>query len=245
MHLEGPVRVLGAPTMALLVGVATGIATLLGGLLAIRSEDRRRLIVAFSAGAVLGVALFDLLPEALEIGGRPPSIIAAVVGASFVAYMGLDRLHQAGTGGMAHAGHLGPASLTLHSAFDGLAIGLAFHASAAVGVVVAIAVLAHDFADGVNTVKLSLLGGGGRRTASAWLVADALAPLAGIAASAVVQVSAPTLALLLATISGSFLYLGGSQLLPESRKGSSGLLAGLFTALGAFLIYATVQLAGR
>ena len=90
--------------------------------------------------------------------------------------MGIDRrrllrLHAAGAlaGAAAEraerdrAGHLGPASLTAHSLLDGLGIGLAFQVAPAIGVVVAVAVLAHDVADGVNTVTLSLSGGGGQR----------------------------------------------------------------------------------
>ena len=52
-----------------------------------------------------------------------------------------------------------------------------------VRVALTVAVLAHDIADGVNTVNLSLSGRHDRRVARRWLAADAAAPLLGIAAS--------------------------------------------------------------
>ena len=64
--------------------------------------------------------------------------------------------------------------LCLHSLLDGVAIGLAFQASRAVGIVVAIAVLTHDFSDGINTMNIVLKN---RRRALAgafrWLLLDA------------------------------------------------------------------------
>ena len=57
----------------LLVGLATFLSTLLGGLFAIRFKDRLHLILGFSAGAVIGVALFDLIPESLSLGTKSHS----------------------------------------------------------------------------------------------------------------------------------------------------------------------------
>ena len=51
----------------LLIGLATFMSTLLGGLFALRYRDKLHLILGFSAGAVMGVAFFDLLPEAFSL----------------------------------------------------------------------------------------------------------------------------------------------------------------------------------
>ena len=56
---------------------------------------------------------------------------------------------------------------------DGFAIGIAFQAGQAVGFVVAVAVLVHDFSDGLNTVNVVVKNGGERRSALDWLVMDA------------------------------------------------------------------------
>jgi zinc transporter ZupT len=54
----------------LFVGVAALVATLLGGLFALRFKDKLHLILGFSAGAVIAVAFFDLLPEAIALANK-------------------------------------------------------------------------------------------------------------------------------------------------------------------------------
>ena len=56
--------------MILLFTIITFFSTLAGGLFALRYKDKLRLILAFSAGAVIGVSFFDLLPESLSLGTR-------------------------------------------------------------------------------------------------------------------------------------------------------------------------------
>jgi zinc transporter ZupT len=56
--------------VALILGFSALVATLLGGSFALKYQDKLHLILGFSAGAVLGVALFDLLPESLDLAGK-------------------------------------------------------------------------------------------------------------------------------------------------------------------------------
>jgi len=238
-----------SPQLLLLIalGAATGAATFLGGSLALRFKERIHLILGFSAGAVIGVALFDLLPEAVALAGGPSSArtLFTLVGAGFIAYFVVDRAFLIATTGRAgHRGHLGAASLTVHSFLDGLGIGLGFQVSAAVGAVLAIAVLAHDFSDGMNTINLSLSGSGDPRTARRWLIADAAAPMAGIAASRLIAVPQGHLADVIALFAGFFLYIGASELLPDSHHRYPRAWTTVATILGAALIYAVVRLAG-
>jgi len=89
-------------------------------------------------------------------------------------------------------GVLPPASLIVHSTLDGLAIGLAFQAGTELGFIVLLAVLAHDFADGMNVVTLALDAARGERLAVVLLVVDAIAPVAGAALSTLISIS-PTM----------------------------------------------------
>src|SRR5207302_8367327 len=75
------------------VGLAAGAATLLGGFLALRLSSRIHLVLGFSAGAVIGVALLDLLPEAMTLGRAGPGSLGvmSVVAAGFLAYLVVDR----------------------------------------------------------------------------------------------------------------------------------------------------------
>ncbi|HWE99196.1 MAG TPA: hypothetical protein VG248_05315 [Caulobacteraceae bacterium] len=237
-----------APALVVVgVGAATGAATLAGGLLALRLRAALPLLLGFSAGAVVGVALFDLLPEAVRLGApRPDALaLATAMGAGFGGYLLADRLatRLQGLSGALRA-NFGPASLTAHSLLDGLGVGLAFHVSSAAGLVVALAVLAHDLFDGANTITLSLDGGAGRRGARAWLVADACAPLAGIFLARTLAVPAADLAVLLAVFAGFFLYIGASELAPRASLGPRPLASGAASAAGLALIWLVVRLAG-
>lgn len=101
---------------AALAGLAAGLVTYFGGTIALRLRERLALILGLAAGVVVGVALFDLLPEAIEIGARRygAQTIFGAVGLGMVSYMALDRGLAAMPAKYAHARrHLGPASLTL------------------------------------------------------------------------------------------------------------------------------------
>jgi hypothetical protein len=166
-----------------ILSVCVFTATFLGGSFALRFKDKLHLILGFSAGAVIGVAYFDLLPEALNLGGQTYGLatITSLVALGFIVFMVLDRfviLHShAHDEEDEHAhnnkrGILGAGSLSIHSFLDGAAIGLAFQISAAVGAIVAVAVLVHDFSDGINTVNLILKNGGTKKEAFRWLIVD-------------------------------------------------------------------------
>src|SRR4029453_14106828 len=117
--------------MAILVASLTFVSTGLGGLAALRFRDRLHLLLGFSAGAVLGVVFFDVLPEvfASAPSGAPVMLAAA---AGFLAFFGLERytaLHRArehqhvGGAHETELGVLGAAGLSVHSFLAGIAIG--------------------------------------------------------------------------------------------------------------------------
>ena len=125
---------------------------------------------------------------------------------------------------------------------DGLAIGLAFQISLAVGVVVAVAVLTHDFSDGINTVSMILRHGGSRREAFKWLTVDALAPAVGVLASTLITMPPIGFSFILSLFAGFFLYLGASDLLPESHHAHPTLWTTVATLLGVIVMYAAITL---
>ncbi len=242
--------------MVILIALAASVATFVGGILAIRFKDKLHLVLGFSAGAVIGVALFDLIPESIDLGSKyfDLSTITSITGAGFLIYLVLDRLvflHVHGhedegaghDGAHLHRGVLGAGSLAIHSFLDGVAIGLAFQVSPVIGAVVAIAVLVHDFSDGINTVGLILKNKGEGRSALKWLIVDALAPLAGVASTLLFRLPESSLSLVLAIFAGFFLYIGASDLVPESHHAHPKFLTTVMTLLGAAVLYIAIHFA--
>ncbi len=256
--------------MAILIAFLSFLATAAGGVGALRLRHRLHPVMAFAAGVVIATALAELQPEARDLLGEGASPIlpgaAAVVG--FLLFSVIDAFVHRSSWEHEHPpledphrphehvprsidltralGLVGPAGLIVHSVLDGVAIGLAFRASAEVGAIVAVAVVAHDFADGMNVVTLALTEDAGVGPARVLLALDALAPIAGAALGSVVALDGPGLGLLLGVFSGVFIAIGAGHLLPEAqhqRPGAAPMLV-VLCALGAALPIAVRMLAG-
>jgi ZIP family zinc transporter len=234
-------------------------STLLGGSAAIRLRHRLHPFMAFAAGVLIATAVADLLPEGTALIGADANPVvpgaAAVLG--FLLFSALEAFvhretweheherlapHSEATAPHEHVSItprlnsltiLGPISLIAHSTIDGLAIGLAFRAGAEVGLLVGLAVLAHDFADGMNVVTLWLSGGGRLPAARVLLLLDALAPPIGAAIGTFARLDDAVLGFLLAAFSGVFLAIGAGHLLPEAQHGRPGSSPWLVLIAGA------------
>ena len=111
------------------------------------------------------------------------------------------------------------------------------------GIVVAAAVLAHDFSDGINTVNVVVRHGGKRLQALRWLLVDAAAPIVGVLVTLTFAVTQQHLGLLLALFSGFFLYIGASDLVPESHHMHPTFWTTVMTILGAAVLFIAIRLA--
>ncbi len=228
-----------------IIAMTAFAATFAGGLLALKLRDKLHLILGFSAGAVIGVAFFDLLPEAIDVGMafHTPATIMAWTAAGFLFYLALDR-SVSFHGDAAHRGGFTASVLCIHSILDGVAIGLAFQTSRAIGAVVTIAVLTHDFSDGINTMNVVLKNKGTRSAAFRWLLIDAAAPLVGIVATLFFALPANGFGIALALFGGFFLYIGASDLIPESYHAHPKFLTTGMTLAGAAVLYLAIALIG-
>jgi ZIP family zinc transporter len=128
---------------------------------------------------------------------------------------------------------------------DGLAIGLAFQASDQIGLIVLIAVLLHDFADGMNVATVALDAARGQRVAVAFVFLDGIAAPIGGLLSTLITIPDATLGLLLAMFAGVFLAVGAGHLLPESqhRDPRHGPTLVLLAAIGAAIVLAVRAIA--
>jgi len=243
---------------AILLSLATFFSTLGGGLFALKFRDRLHLILSFTAGVLLGVVSFDLLPEIFELAhghgiDATGAMIALVVG--FLLFHGLEKFvllhhtHESDYAAHHHpqVGILSALALAGHSFMDGVGIGLAFQVSPTVGIAVAIAVIAHDFCDGLNTVSLMLVHRNTNHRSFFMLILDALAPVLGAASTLLFRAPPFILMLYLGFFAGFLLYIGVSDILPEAhsqaRPATFINLMGL-TCLGSVFIFIAVRLAG-
>ncbi|MEX1995266.1 MAG: ZIP family metal transporter, partial [Candidatus Saccharimonadales bacterium] len=126
---------------------------------------------------------------------------------------------------------------------DGAAIGLAFQVSSSVGIVVAIAVIAHRFADGFNTTNVMLHHRNKSRQARQMLMIAAVMPILGALSTQLVTFSEKTLAIYLGFFAGFLLYIGASDILPQAHSKGPSRSVIAFTILGAAFIFGLTRLA--
>jgi len=232
--------------MVFVIAFGTFVSTLSGGLFALRFQDRLHLILGFSAGSVLGVAFFDLLPEAIVLGQGPVSTTTSIVALGFFIYLAMNRTLFANSRSEEphefRRGYLRATTLVIHSYMDGVAIGVAFQISPQIGLVVALGVLCHDFSDGINTIQLVSGHGISRNARLLWLFIDAIAPIAGAVSTLFVSIPQQEFGRILALLCGFFLYIGAADLLPESEHAHPTRLTTAATFLGVGLLYAVAKM---
>jgi len=229
---------------------ATCVITFGGGILALQLQAYRGLVLAFCAGALVAGALMDVIPDALQLLESTHSrfhhhhlLLACSLG--FLFFYLLEHVthdsetgeHVSGHSYIQQAGAWGAVGISVHSFFDGMAIGEAFQAGSEIGWIVALAVLLHKFADGVSTVGIMLGTKQSSQTTTTMLSVAALAPLGGVVTQSAFYIPIPLLALTLGWFAGIFLYLGASSLLPAAHESSASRWLPLVTLAGATFVY--------
>ena len=132
-------------------------------------------------------------------------------------------------------------ALAGHSLMDGVGIGLGFQVSNTVGVLVAVAVIAHDFTDGMNTITLMLTNKNSMKKAKWFLLVDALAPVVGALSTLFFTVSSHFLILYLGFFAGFLLYIGASDILPEAHSKHSSWKTIALTVFGVVFTFVVTR----
>ncbi len=233
--------------------IVTFFSTMTGGVFTLRRAGLDiKPFFAFAAGALVGISFFDLIPEAVTISTEesiPLFLLMGTLVFAFVLFHVLDRymvLHAMKEGHpddvLQTSGMVKASGLSIHSLLDGVAIGAAFHVGFELGLVIALAVVFHDFSDGLNTVTVMLRSGSDERTAFKWLLLDSITPIVGAGLTFLIPVPAFAIAFLLAFFSGEFLYLGAADLLPEAHRQGTSVKLIIATIAGILLILVTTRI---
>jgi ZIP family zinc transporter len=237
-----------------LLTLAASGAALAGGMTAMRRRGSLDSSVALTSGLVLGLVTFDLLPEIFDIVHSQnldpvwPMIAMTTGFLVFHVFEKFVSLHETSESSYEKHRHpkLGIAraiALTGHSFLDGLSIGVGFQVSSTVGASVAIAVIAHRFADGFDTTTFMLFHKNKLQHIKIWLSVVIVMPVIGGFASLVITFSESALAIYLGFFAGFILYIAASNILPQahakrfSRKNIS------LTVLGVLILLIVTRFA--
>lgn len=238
---------------ALILTAITFFSTLAGGLLATKFRVKIDYFTAFAAGILIGVPLLELLPESLNLAVKiklPIEYVMYITILGFIflfileRYISVHRLCEEDVcRNVRHpkGGLYGAIELSAHSFMDGFAIGVGFQFNFSVGIIIAIAVISHDFSDGLNTVTLMLKTGNSLKSTLRMLVIDAITPFMGVMTTLFINFPEELLIFILPFFAGSFLYLGASDLLPEAHEKNPSIIT-LVLSLSGILIVAIISL---
>jgi len=230
------------------------VSTLVGGWFAIKHKNRLGRILGLTAGVILGVLAFDILPEMFEIIAEfdiDPIWPMVALTAGFLGFHIVEKLvllhheHETQYGRHRHpqVGVLSALALGGHSLLDGIGIGLAFQVDAGVGVAVAIALVAHKFADGLNTAGLMLAHKNSVVRAARMVFLNALLPIVGALSTLLFQLPEQYLPYYLGFFAGFLLYIGASDILPQAHDEKSDRVTIGLTLAGVALMFLVAQFA--
>ena len=239
--------------LAIVFAAITVLATTFGGYVALKSSDRFHLVLGLSAGLLLGLVGFDLLPEVFSMNTESIGGIRTVSLAILVGFLALHIIegvfgsHEPAESDYGHdhehhniAGTLGAVAMGGHVFLDGIGLGVAFKVSNALGYAVFLAVLVHAFSDGLNTVSLIVKSGNWTTKSARLLGVDAIARIGGATVGTYLALNDSFVALYLALFSGFVIYLATSHILPEAHSRHSSRWTFFATIVGVFIMWGVV-----
>jgi zinc and cadmium transporter len=188
------------------------------------------MLVSFAIGTLLGAAFLEVLPHAFE-AGKPQGVATAILG-GILGFFLLEKLllwrhsHDHGEGAEpthhhehARAGALIVVGDTVHNFVDGLLIAAAFLQSPALGVVTAVAIVAHEIPQEVGDFLVLLNSGYSKSKAFVLNIVSSLGSVVGgvlgYFALAGFEDWEPTL---LGVVAASMIYVAVADLIPGLHK---------------------------
>jgi zinc and cadmium transporter len=238
---------MGIASSIIFYSAIAGLSTIVGIVLVIMGEELvirySHYVNSFAAGLILGVAFFHLFPESLELSEN--ALLFIFVG--FLVFYLLENVMVLHSGSEIHfsekhnphhaKGMVMFSGLFFHSLIDGVIIGVGFEIDPKLGLLTSLGIISHELPEGVTSFSL-LVTSIARKTALKMSIAVALAtPLGAILSLAFIKgLSEATVGLLLAMAGGSFLYIGASDLIPETHE-KGGIANALFLLSGILCLF--------
>lgn len=193
--------------------------------------------VSFSAGAMLGDVFLHLIPELVEEGMftiQSSIYILAGIVMSFILEKIIHWRHCHLPFDDRHAHRFAYMNIfgdVVHNFIDGIILGAGFVASIPVGIATTIAVLLHEIPQEIGDFAVLLHGGFTRKKALLMNFLTALSAIAGFLIAFSLSASIANFNNVLISFAiGSFIYIAGSDLIPELHK-EEGLKKGMLQLL--------------
>ncbi len=228
-----------------LLGLVSGIlGTGLGGIAAffIKSVSNRTLsfILEFSAGLMMSVVCFELVPEAIRFGSIETAFSGIFLGVAAILFFEnclQKRLLPAKKGrrnsDLIQTGILTAVGIALHNLPEGFAVGSGFKASLSLGLTITMVIIIHDIPEGIAIAVPLKAGGISNLQAFAFTVLSGLPMGLGALAGAFLGGISPRLiSLCLGFAAGAMLYIICGELIPQSKRTYSGRLSSLGNVIG-------------
>lgn len=218
-----------------------GVFSLIGGFVLLANKKRAKLLATyatpFAAGALLAAAFVDLLREAGHVGSIDTALLYAMIG--ILVFFFLERfLHWFHHHHEHEDKKSDPTSAliiigdTAHNFIDGIAIAAGFLVSPESGVVVTLAVAAHEIPQEIGDFGLLIQKGMARNKVILVNIMSALATtVAAVIFFQLGQAVEIPFDAVLGLVAGFFIYIAVSDIIPEIHKSEKKALAGWQSAL--------------
>lgn len=224
---------MSAALYSILVVTAISLLSLIGVFALSLTEDTLDnllfILLSFSAGSILGAALLELLPEAIEL--VEGSSVFVYIALGYVGFFILERFvywfhghihgHESkseidGRVTVKDFVYLNLLGDAIHNFLDGMAIGASFLISIPVGLSTAVAVVFHELPQEIGDFGVLVYGGFTRAKALLFNFLSALTAILGVLVSN--YLLQDLTGFLIAFTSGGFIYIAASELIPEIQK---------------------------
>jgi zinc and cadmium transporter len=205
-------------------------------------------LLSFAAGVLLATAFLDLLPEAIERGHADGNIFLATLAAMIVFFF-LERVlhgfHEHEELHTTPSRYLVLLGDGLHNFIDGVVIAASFAASPELGIATTLAVTVHEVPKEIADFSILMSGGFDFRTALMLnFVSGLMAMLGPVVFFAVEGAVAHHLAWFMTGAAGMFIYVAGTDLIPQLHHPRAGPGAMVYLPfLGGIALIAVVSAA--
>ncbi|PIR70515.1 MAG: ZIP zinc transporter [Candidatus Niyogibacteria bacterium CG10_big_fil_rev_8_21_14_0_10_42_19] len=211
-------------------------------------------LVSFAVGALMSVALLDIIPEAIERSSidkvMPFVLLGVIMFFIFEKFLFWYHCHHGEC--KTHTHHGEPVILPyaylilwgdfLHNFIDGIILALAFLVDLRLGFLTLIAVILHEIPQEIGDFGVLVHGGMKPTKALFFNFLTSLSTMAGAILTYILGPALiPVLPYALAIVAGNFIYIAGVDLIPElheARKFKHSLLQVMFIIIGALLVIA-------